>query len=208
MPIEALLWSSLMVLGPALAHRAWPALRDRFKTLPEELIPLAPWIHGLGLPYLAIILGSVSSRHVGIQGFPMEIWGTGGLACAAGLAVAYVAIRQRETHLDPEVGLDTLLLEEGRWGFYRGAARLWLPFPFSTLLGLGMFVLEMGITHIAVNGRQKPSTVQWKALLRAALSTILFVATHNLWLTMATGLILHSPLLRRPSSPGKNTAVE
>ncbi len=203
MPIEALIWSLLIILGPALAHRAWPLLRDRYKNLPDELAALAPWIHGLGLPYLAIILGSVSSRHVGLQGLPTEIWATGGLACVAGLAAAYVAMRQRESRLDPEAGFDTLLLEEGRWAFYRGAARLWLPFPFSAHLGLGMSVLEMGITHFAIHGRKKLSPSQWKALLRAAFSTTLFVATHNFWLTLVTQLILHSPLISRPQLSDK-----
>jgi hypothetical protein len=186
-----------MILGPALGHRAWSILRDRFKTLPDELDALAPWIHGLGLPYLAIILGSVSSRHVGLQGFPVESWATGGLACVAGLAAGYLVIRQREIYVDPDAGIATLLLEEGRWAFYRGAARLWLPFPFSTLLGLGMSMIEMGITHFVVSDQQKPSTAQWKLLLRAALSTTLFATTQNFWLTLGTQLLLHSPMFNR-----------
>jgi hypothetical protein len=197
MPIEALLWSSLLVLSPALAFRFWPTVRERFGPLPFDLAALAPWIHGLVLPYLALILGSVSGRHVGLQGFPSASWLSGSLACALGLGAAYVASDRIQSPPDPEIDFGTGLLEETRWAFYRGAAAQWLSYPFGSLLGLGLAVLELAITHLADLKLHSPSLRQWKAILRAALSTLLFLGTGNVWLTVGTQLLLTALLTRQ-----------
>jgi hypothetical protein len=197
MPIEALFWSLLLVLSPALASRLWPSLSKRFDPLPIDIESLAHWIHGLGVPYLAIILGSVSSRKVGLLGLTAEAWFTGGLACALGLGMASFLMGRCIKPPDSVCKLDTILLEETRWAFYRGAAALWLPPTFSPLLGLGIAVLELGITQAIASNLLLPSPKQWKILMRAAFSTLLFLATGNFWLTAGTQLILTATLLKR-----------
>lgn len=199
MPIEALLWSLLLILGPSLALRVWPTLRERLNQQLLDFESLAPWIHGLGIPYLALILGSVSSRRVGLYGFPTTIWVSGGVACTLGLGAAYFILERISVRPDPEQKIRVLLLEETRWAFYRGAAFLWLPFPFSILLGFGASLLEWGITHVVAHGRRRPSPAQWKVLIRAGLSSLLFVATGNFWLTAGTQLILTTLISKRVS---------
>ncbi|TFH36989.1 MAG: hypothetical protein E4G99_03650, partial [Anaerolineales bacterium] len=149
MPIEALLWSLLLIFGPAMARRFWPSLRERFVWLPVDLERMAPWIHGLGIPYLAFMLGSVSSRRAGLHGFPSATWLSGGLACALAVGAAYFLLGRFSTQPDPEQKIEMILLEEARWAFYRAVAVFWVASPFSAFLGLGLATLEWGITRIA-----------------------------------------------------------
>jgi hypothetical protein len=197
MPIEAFLWSLLLVFTPALAPHIWPKLRERFEPLPFDLETLAPWIHSLGLPYLGLVLGSVSSRHVGLIGFPSASWLSGGLACILGLGAANFALGRITTRPDPERDYATVLLEEARWAFYRGAAAQWIPIAFSPLLGFGLAILELAIAHLAVHGLHPPSSMQWKTMMRAALSSLLFIGTGNVWLTVGTQLLLIILLKRK-----------
>ena len=201
MPIEALVWSLLLILGPSLALRVWPKLPERFNQSTVDIKSLAPWFHGLGIPYLALIIGSVSSRRVGLYGFPTTVWVSGGIACTLGLAAANFTLGRLKVQPDPEQKLSFILLEETRWAFYRGAAYLWLPFPFSILLGLGLSLLEWGITHVVGHGRQQPSPAKLKVLIRAGLSTLLFFATGNFWLTAGTQLLLTSIISKQVESP-------
>jgi len=196
MPIEALLWSLLLVISPALALYFRPALRERLQGLPFDLEPVAPWIHGLGLPYLALILGSVSSRLVGLHGFPDESWLSGGLACVLGIGAAYLARDRMSIQPDPGRNLDAIFLEQSRWAFYQGTAALWFPLPLSSLVGFGVAMLELGITHLAARNLGPPSPMLWKVLMRAALSSVLFAATGNFWLTAGTQLLLSMLLVR------------
>lgn len=194
MPIEALFWSLLLILSPALGSRLWPTLRERFAPLPIDIKSWAVWIHSLGIPYLAIVLGSVSGRKIGLYGQVPGEWFTGLLACSLGLGAGFFLLKRRNDRPDPEVDLVSNMLEETRWAFYRGASTLWLPGIFSPLLGFGLAALELGITHVLTFGRQIPSPSQWKIVLRTALSTILFLATGNFWLTAGTQLVLSTIL--------------
>lgn len=201
MPIEALLWSLLLIIGPFLALRAWPSLRMRFNRTPVDFESLAPWIHGLGIPYLALIIGSVSSRRMGIDGISAQAWVSGAIACALGLGAANVALGRMTVRPDPEQKFSAILLEETRWAFYRSAASLWLPFPLSIILGLGLALLEWGITHIAAHGGRQPSQAQMKVWIRAGLSSLLFFATGNVWLTAGTQLLLTKRIIMQAEPP-------
>jgi hypothetical protein len=198
MPIEALVWSLMMVLGPGIAYHIWPRLRSRLSELPFDLEALGPWIHGLGLPYLALILGSVSGRQVGLQDIPIDRWFTGLIAGALGLAAAYGLKQRLSTRSDPEQHLAGLFLEECRWAFYRAAAALWLPFHFSALLGLGAALLEAAITHLSHHAFKLPAPSQWKIIMRAAFSTTIFIFTRNFYLTAGIQLLLAGVLDRQP----------
>lgn len=190
MPVEALIWSLLLVLGPAFAERLWPMLRQRIPPLPINVELWAPWIHGLMLPYLAIIVGSVSGRQVGLYGGQPGVWIAGVIACGIGLILASTLVRRLANLPEPEGELYAVLLDETRWAFYRAAAALWIAGLLSALLGFGMAFIELGLTHALVSGRSAPSQAQWKRLMRAALSTLLFIATGNFWLTAMTQLLL------------------
>jgi hypothetical protein len=146
---------------------------------------------------VALILGSVSGRQVGMEGLPAESWIIGGLSCAVGLLVARFALARIPSVPDPGQDLPGTLMEEARWGFYRGAAALWLPGQLYPLVGFGLILLELGTTHALVSGRQPPSLGAWKAALRGALSTCLFIATANFWLTAVTQLILAAGIIQK-----------
>jgi hypothetical protein len=197
MPIEALFWSLLLILSPALGSRLWPALRERFDHLPFDIKAWAAWIHSLGLPYMAIILGSVSGRKMGLYGQAAGEWFVGLLACGLGLGAAILLLNHQDQRPDPEVDLASNIQEETRWAFYRGAATLWLPGMLSPLLGFALAVLELGTTHVQTSGRQPPSPSQWKTVLRAAFSTLLFLATGSFWITAGTQLTIATILNKR-----------
>ena len=197
MPIEALFWSLLLILSPALGSRLWPALRERYDHFPIDIKVWAAWIHSLGLPYMAIILGSVSGRKMGLYGQAAGEWFIGLLACGFGLGAAILLLNRQDKRPDPEVDLVSNIQEETRWAFYRAAATLWLPGMLSLLLGFGLAVLELGTTHVQTSGRQAPSPSQWKIVLRAALSTTLFLATGNFWITAGTQLAISTILNKR-----------
>ena len=207
MPIEALLWSLLLVISPTLVLYFRPALRERLQRLPYDLEPVAPWIHGLGIPYLALIIGSVSSRQVGLHGFPDVSWFSGGLACAVGIGVAYLARGRMSVRPDPGRKLDAIFLEQSRWAFYRGAAALWFPAPLSSLVGFGIAILELGITHLAAGNPGPPTPLLWKVLMRAAFATVLFAATGNFWLTAGTQLLLAMLVVREPRHDASGQSV-
>jgi hypothetical protein len=197
MPIEAFIWLLVLVLGPGLAHRFWPQFRSRLPELHFELEALAPWIHSLGLPYLAIILGSVSGRQVGLQDLDLDRWIVGILAGALGWLAVYGLLPRLDTQPDPEQSFSGIFLEESRWAFYRGAAVLWLPFPFSALAGLGVALLELALTHLFRHGRKFPTSAQLKTLMRLGFSTLIFIATRNFYLTVGLQLLLTWVLIRQ-----------
>jgi hypothetical protein len=175
----------------------WPTLRERFDHLPFDIKVWAAWIHSLGLPYMAILLGSVSGRKMGLYGQAAGDWFVGLLACGLGLVAALLLLNRQDNRPDPEVDLVSNIQEETRWAFYRGAATLWLPGMLSPALGFGLAVLELGTTHVQTSGRQPPSPSQWKIVLRVALSTTLFLATGNFWLTAGTQLAIAAILNKR-----------
>ncbi len=197
MPIEAIIWSLLLMLSPALIARLWPGLRERIDSLPFNITPLGPWFHSLGLPYLAIILGSVSDRKMGLVGITPLAWFMGAIACSIALVVAWLVLGRMPSTPDPECTPRDVLLNETRWTFYRGAASLWLPGIASTILALGMILLEQGIRHVTTLGLEVPPENSWKLLMRATLSTSLFITTGNFWLTAGTQLLLTAGLLKR-----------
>lgn len=190
MPIEAAVWSLLMVISPGVAARLWPSLQERYQRLSINLEAWAPWIQSLGIPYLALILGSVSDRQMGLVGLKPAMWAVGGTACLIALAASRITLSRTAIKPDPGASASTVLLEEVRWGFYRGAAALWLSGYLASVLGLGLALLELAMTHMFIHGSQLPDLKTWKALLRAVLSTLLFVLTGNFWLTAGTQLLL------------------
>ncbi len=198
MPVEAVFWTLLLLLAPVLTARYWATLGERFARIAPELEALAPWVHGVGIPYLAVILGSVSGRQVGLQGNSLERWFTSILACGISLSAAYFLRRRITSPLDPERTFQAALLDEVRWAFYRGVAALWLPFPFSALPGLGLAWVEQSLTHVIAEGWRPPTPQYWKTVLRAALSALIFALTRNFWITTATQMLLTVHLAAQP----------
>jgi len=199
MPWEALLWSALTALSPAAAAATWPRWKPRLGLAGEPLERIAPWLHGVGLAYLALIRGAILSRDAGLRGHDPVAWLAGGVACAALLGCILVVTRR------PGLGIpwpDPLhaLADEPRWALYRAAGALWFNFSSHALgtgVGLGWAVLEWAVTNRTRLGaiRQHPEVAG--RLLRLASSTLIFLATRNFWLTCLSGGIVLA-VLRRP----------
>src|SRR3990172_11938881 len=83
MPWEALIWSALAALSPAAAAATWPRWKPRLGTAGEPLERIAPWLHGAGPAYLALIRGAILSRDAGLRGHDLVAWLAGGGDCAA-----------------------------------------------------------------------------------------------------------------------------
>ncbi len=193
MLFEAFAWTLVVILGPSLAA----ALKPRFDKLEHTWTEFAGWIHAVGLPYLALVLGSISARAAGITRFDPSTWSPGILAAGLGFLAAVLA---RRTLPNPPAvyssPLDVLRFEP-RWALYRAAAALWLgDFSLSVGAGLLLGALEWGL-NLRPWEKNAIGLADWSRLLRLAFSSLLFWATRNLWITLGLqlGLVM---LLRKP----------
>jgi hypothetical protein len=170
----------------------------------------APWLHGVGLAYLALLRGAILSRDAGLRGHDLVAWVGGGVACAAvlGLLEASLPRPAREVEWPDPV---QALADEPRWTLYRAAGALWLnSHALGTGLGLGWGLLEWAAAHWARvrQVRQGPpqggSRLHWigqdpqagGTLLRLAVSSLFFLLTRNFWLTALSGVVLLAVLRR------------
>jgi hypothetical protein len=196
MPFEALAWTLIIILGPSLIA----AIKPRLENIEHTWLELAGWIHAAGLPFLALVLGSISARAAGITRFDPVTWSPGLLAAALGFLAAVLA--RRVLPNPPAVystPLDVLRFEP-RWALYRAAAALWIG-GYSLSVGAALL---LGTLEWALNLRPwKKISVglpDWSRLLRLAFSSLLFWATRNLWITI--GLQLALVLLLQYPAPG------
>lgn len=186
---EALLWSTLAIAAPALAQLIWRRFNPR---LPEWALPLvssAGWIHGLLLPYLALILGSIPGGLVGLYGIGLLRWIAGSLACALGLIAVVIVHRARpHPHFQQRSAVERWK-DEPRWALYRGTGGLWLgDVALGAGLGLVLSGLEWALAGLARSSTDLRSEPR-EPLYRSAVSTALFLLTRNFWLTAGTQLI-------------------
>ncbi len=204
---EALLWSIIAVTAPGAVH----LLRRRFSPqLPEWAHPIedgAGWLHGLILPYIALITGSIPGGLAGLYAIKSIEWVSGGLACGFGLLAVYVfhRIRPRNNALLHRSAL-ARWQDEPRWALYRAAGALWLQ---DVTLGAGLGLLLSGLEWLVTGWSREPhglASRDREPLYRSAISTILFILTRNFWLTAGTQLIFFL-ILESWSSSGKVEAA-
>jgi hypothetical protein len=182
MRFEALAWSLLELIAPALMREA----RKRWTWATQGWIEVSAWARDLLVPYLALILGSISGRDAGLINLPLYSWVPAGTACLAGLMAAYLVLRSLpkapQVHAAP---LDVLRLEP-RLALYRAAMATWLSnWPLAIATGGLLAAIEWVLT-IQPWQRNAISARSWAQLARIAFSGVLFWATRNLWLTAAT----------------------
>lgn len=177
--IEAALWCAAGLLAAPVA--GWAARR-----LPalKRAAPVGPWIHGLLLPFAALMRGAVTPREFGLSGHAGQDWLIGSLFAGALVAAGAMMAARRRTYgwerLDP---VDAVL-DEGRWGLYRAWGVAWtsarLP---GAAIGLGLALVERySLSRGAVRPRAW-AAANPLALLRPAASFLFFVFTGNAWLT-------------------------
>lgn len=204
MPWEALIWSALAALSPAAAAVVWPRWKPRLGPAAEALEQVAPWLHGVGPAYLALIRGAILSRDAGLRGHDLVAWLLGGVACA--VLLTWVEGRSRSALVWP----DPLhaLADEPRWALYRAAGALWTnSHALGTGVGLGWAVLEWALIHRARLGTIRRHPEAAGPLLRLASSTLIFLVTRNFWLTCLSGGILLA-VLRRAKGPALPQGVQ
>jgi hypothetical protein len=181
----------------------------------EELLR---FVYFLGIPFMAIISGWLGADLLGIrgtewmagqsvQGFLWEDWVRGLALVTAtilGVAVAWLVSRliARKSGLtaatqgvpDPlwRQLLDVFYLQL-HWAFYRSGPILWLDdLYWGAMIGLGLVLLEMSLNPAFWWTLKSPETAG-PPLFRLAMawvSTLLFITTHNLWLTAGAHLVL------------------
>jgi hypothetical protein len=191
------------------------------------------FIYYLGIPFLAILTGLLGADLMGIngtdwvpqgksvQGFLWEDWARGlGLAATAVLAMWGVWLAGRSLSRRAELSPVTpgipgsawgrllgALYDQMHWAFYRSGPILWLNDPYwGAFAGLALVLLELGLNPAQRWALQSPETAGpvMARLGIAWVSALLFLETHNLWLTVAAHLVL-AVLISYPSGSANST---
>jgi hypothetical protein len=176
---EAIVWSGLAVLAPVLTNLLWPRWRPTRSDIQHLLESAAPWLHGIGPAYLALITGAILERDAGLRGFTLIEWIASSLFALVFIA-AWTALSVRVLKLDvkPE-----WLLDEPRFALYRATGVLWLGGVFpGLLLGFGMALVEWLLLWREQALRREPQA--FIPLVPLAGSTLLFAITGNFFITL------------------------
>jgi uncharacterized membrane protein (GlpM family) len=119
---------------------------------------------------------------------PLE-WFTGGLACLFGLIAVLVVHQFRPVESLRYRSAVNRWQDEPRWALYRATGALWVhDLALGAGLGLALAALEWMLS--AWTRKPRALTEQDpEPLYRSAISTALFILTHNFWLTAGTQMI-------------------
>jgi hypothetical protein len=204
MRYEALAWSLLEVFAPLLGREA----RRRLASIAREWVVLAGWAYDLLIPYLALILGSISGRDAGLTHLPTFTWFPAGLACLAGLAVAWFLQARLPNRPRPYAPPLDAIRPEARLALYRAAMALWIPDMTIAIAVGGLLALAEWGLDVRIWRREPPDSSAISRLLRIVFSGLIFWGTRNLWLTAAMqAVIVWLTARNRPKgSSGEETA--
>lgn len=194
--LPGLLFAVAAWIWPLFARILPLRLTDPLARRAPWLPPLAPWIRSAAIPYLAVILGWISARDIGLSGQTVLEWILGAvLALGLGGLQGWMAAR-----LSPS-SPQNLLVDEARWTLYRAASWplagfLWLAVVIGLVAGLG----EWGLAWLVK--RDQTSRIGFLALLfRTGCSALLFLVAHNFFLAVlmyATALAVQHPSFPAP----------
>lgn len=197
---ESFFWVAAQLAFSLLGVSLWPQLKTIFPGAADRLAVIGRLAHSLVIPYIALLIGSVSARNTGLIGadaLPYSsadwtralLWG----AALGGIALA-VLIRSRQL---PEAPPLQALLDEARWAFYRGAAIGWAGMLLGGVaLGAGLAVLEWAALRGIHASLGQAAPLRLSALARLALSAAVFTATQNAWVAGAAGALVALGLAR------------
>jgi hypothetical protein len=197
---EAALWVGLALGAPALGGWFWPRIAPRLGDWARPIGGLGPWCQGLLPAYLALVTGAVSGRDAGLYGRSGGEWLAALVACGVALMAAAMVLWWKPMKLELPLPLSGVL-DEPRWALYRAAGVLWIgAWIPGVFVGLALCGLEWVAatqpwkqlsrsegrsTGAGGKGAAWLSAGLWVLPLRMALSTALFLATRNLWVTAA-----------------------
>ena len=198
---ESFFWIAAQLALGILGVALWPRLRPALGQNAEALAAGTRLLYSLLIPYLALLLGSISARDTGLVGLDAMLYTLGNWLGAFGWAAVWAALAFAAYawgHMYPGATPGMALLDEFRWAFYRGAAIGWVGAhsTFGVLLGLGVAAIEWGALRglRTALGESNPPALGW--LARAWLSAFVFLFTRNLWLTLAVGAFVPFALAR------------
>jgi hypothetical protein len=181
---ESVLWMAVALFSPLLAVAAWPRIRAGRPAWSPYVESFAPWAHGIGPAYLALITGAIRARDFGLASREAPVWIAGLILSAAWLVLNHRLRPQHGRWPMPVRGA----LDEPRWALYRAGAALWLNDPAIALLGgLGLALAEWGM--VSLPGIRKEHH-RWETLARIGSSSVIFALTNSFWLTLATQAML------------------
>jgi hypothetical protein len=197
---------ALGVTGAAL----WPRVKQLAGASAGGAAAGARLAHAVAIPYLALLLGSVSARDAGLAGLDVQPYFLSDWLKAAAWAIGLGTLASAAYAwggLYPDVTPGNALLDECRWGFYRGAALGWLSPSLTSpssitqsllgvLLGLALAAIEWGAVRGVHRAAGEPLVPATGWLTRAGLSTIVFFFSRNLWVTAAAGTLVPFILYR------------
>lgn len=175
---DAVLWILVGIVSFPLVRAVWPRLEARQPRWSPYFEAFAPWLHGIGPAYVALITGAVLTRDFGLARQGTEAWVGGSALCIVWLVVND-RLRPAQAGWPPPV---RGALDEPRWALYRAGAALWVSQPqMALLVGLGLAVGEWGLSWVGGAEARR-----WTWLARAASSSLIYALTGNFWLTLVT----------------------
>jgi hypothetical protein len=163
-----------------LAFRLIPAriLSGASSRLPR-LSGWAPWIGGAALPYLALLLGWISSRDFGLTGHTPTEW----LLGAAASVILGFFLGRVSARVSIMLGWG-VVCDEARWTLYRAAAWPWVThLPLAVAAALVAACVEFALGR-KLGGEKVFDAVGVLFLMHAAGSAALFLLVHNFFLAM------------------------
>jgi hypothetical protein len=198
----------ILFVGPALLVRLHATLGGR---LAVQLLRL---LYYIGLPYAALLTGSLAPIDLGLTGAGGEVLGWDVAAWLRGLSITLTigiivvlpiglaswqmtrAAREAPLGADDRlvgVVLVDALYAEVHWAFYRTAPLILLENAYAAaLIGMWLVGAEWSVELIRNGLSLAPEDRQrWlRRVLLLAVSATLFVLTRNLWLLIALHLLL------------------
>lgn len=186
----------MSALGPALFLCAlafgWPVFEAAASGLVSARLAeraawlhrLSPWLRNLGLPYLALVLGAVAARDMGLRGHTLLDLGLGLLAAAASVALGW---RLQPAQAWPSPAQDAL--DEVRWGLYRALVWGWSgSLLIALVVALATSLVERALERAIKIGTLRLESDDRTWLVRTLTSTAMFAAGHNLWINVLARL--------------------
>jgi hypothetical protein len=147
---------------------------------------LAPWINSLGLPYVGLLLGWISSRDYGLTGQTGLEWALGApAAILLGLILAWASVR----FSNPRGWGD--VRDEACWSLYRAAAWPLVNFlSYAVIAGLLASLLAFALgKRKGTAGFSRATVIPF--LVRTLGSGALFLLAHNFFLAMMYYLVAY-----------------
>lgn len=186
----------MSVFGPALLMCAlaltWPVFEmAAVRRIEASRIGVAHWVtrvspvlRDLGLPYLALMLGTLAARDMGLVGHTLLDW-VFGVLVAGGVAALGWGLRQAQAW--PEA--TQAALDEVRWSLYRALAWGWSgSLVIGVLAGFAASLVERALARAIGTGSLRVVRDDGSWLIRAVTSAVIFGVAHNLWLNILARL--------------------